>query len=88
MALIHFLNSGDVSWDAGFDDGNIIWVDQQCQTCLRAGSHPKSLVHHCSLEAEGAEGRIPSQLLGRSADAASPHKCALPGLLRDIATFH
>lgn len=46
---------------------------------------PKALVHHRSLE---VEGRIPSQLLGRSADAATPHKCALPGLLHDIAAFH
>lgn len=34
------------------------------------------------------QGRNPSQLLGRSADAASPHKYTLPGLLCGTAAFH
>lgn len=76
MVLIHFLNSGGVSRDVGLDDGNI--VNQQCQTCLRSARRqsPKAHVHHSSLK---VQGRIPSRLLGRSADAAGLHECTLPG---------
>lgn len=85
--LILFFNSESVSWAVGLDDGNIIWVNLRCQTCLSPASRqsPRAHVHHCSLQ---VQGRIPSQLLGRSADAASPHKYTLPRLLSDTAAFH